>query len=198
MAKIRTFICFNLPHSVKENLAQLQAELKKLGRGVRWSRPEGMHLTLKFLGDVDESKIPAISDAVEIASKESPACQIQIAGTGAFPNLNRPRVYWVGVHETSGALEDLQARIENELARLGFPKEKRKFSPHLTLGRVKFQDGIGATSAALEMKVLPSMTFLATEIIVMKSQLSPHGSRYTPLAILPLKRDTIENFNQGL
>lgn len=197
MAKVRTFICFNLPREVKENLAQLQTDLKKRGRGVRWARPEGMHLTLKFLGDVDEGKIPEIADAVRKAVADRPVFQVEIAGAGGFPNLHRPRVYWVGVHETSGALEALQARIENELARLGFPKEKRKFSPHLTLGRVKFNDGLKAISEILDNKVLPPMTFTANEIIVMKSQLSPQGSTYTPLAILPLKRDTLENFNQG-
>ena len=187
MAKIRTFICFELPDSVQDVLAELQATLKNFGRGVSWVRPEGIHLTLKFLGDVDESKIDDVVSAVTSAAKDFSTFQIEISETGAFPNLNRPRVYWVGVKEPTGVLFSLQQKIDDELELLGLSKESRKFSPHLTVGRVKFAHGLNNINRALEEVNLPSMDFLADDIIVMHSELQPKGARYTPLAIIPLK-----------
>lgn len=186
MAKIRTFICFELSEAIKKELAQLQLDVKKLGRGVRWSNPDDIHLTLKFLGDVEENLITDITEAVKAAAAQTAAFQISISGTGAFPNFDHPRVYWVGIKEASGALVRVQSNIENELQRIGFAKEQRKFSPHLTLGRVKSSDGLKEISAALQKVMLRNLNFLADKIIVMKSELQPGGAQYTPLSFVKL------------
>lgn len=186
MAEIRTFICFELPETVQQKLAQLQGKLQKLGKGVRWVRPSGIHLTLKFLGDVDEIKMPDIVQAVQKAAEAYAPIKIQLHGTGAFPNLRQPRVYWIGV-EAADDLLKIQHDLENELAAVGFPKEEKKFSPHLTLGRVKSSDGLKAVSAALESEVVPPLYFTANEMVVMQSQLTPAGAVYTRLATKRLK-----------
>ncbi|MBN1481873.1 RNA 2',3'-cyclic phosphodiesterase [candidate division KSB1 bacterium] len=188
MAKIRTFICFELPDAVRQSLAQLQDNLKRHGKGVRWVRPAGIHLTLKFLGDVDEKQLPDIVSVVRKASEPYAPIKIHLYGTGAFPNLHQPKVYWIGVEEAADLIK-IQSDLENELAPLGFPKEKRQFSPHLTLGRVKSSDGLKAITAALEKEALPRMSFTANEIIVMQSQLAPGGAVYSALANIALKKN---------
>jgi RNA 2',3'-cyclic 3'-phosphodiesterase len=181
MAEIRTFICFELPENIKAALAQVQDRLRPLGHGVSWSRIDGIHLTLKFLGDVDESHIDAVAAAVKRVCAGQAPLEMALAGAGAFPNLKRPRVYWAGIGESSGRLLILQKKIDEALAELGFPKETRPFSPHLTLGRVKFLDQpekIAQTIEAYHPEVLP---FTVDEIVVMKSDLKPSGAIYTPL-----------------
>jgi 2'-5' RNA ligase len=186
MAQIRTFICFELPGFIKTELQRVQNALKPISKSVRWSHVDGIHLTLKFLGDVDEEILDDIHNAVKKAAEKSEPFQIDISGVGAFPNFNRPNVYWIGVKESSGALLSIQQKIENELEQIGFAKERRPFSPHLTIGRVKSQEGLKEISKTLQNAKLPSMTFVAAEILVMKSVLQPGGARYTPLSVIKL------------
>ncbi len=186
MAQIRTFICFELADSIKKELAALQSALSAISRSVRWSKPDGIHLTLKFLGDVDESMLDDIDNAVKSAAEGIEPFLIEIAGVGAFPNFKRPAVYWVGIEESSGALLKMQQNIENELQKMGFAKERRTFSPHLTIGRVKSQEGLKEINKTLQQAQLPRMTLIANEIIVMKSVLQPGGAHHTPLSVVKL------------
>ncbi len=144
-------------------------------------------MTLKFLGDVEETQIAPIAESVKTAAKACAPFKIRINGTGAFPDFRRPRVYWVGVEEPTGTLTELQHCIETELAKLGFPKEKRAFSAHLTIGRVKSSEKIGRISSQLEQENLQSSEFMVNEIIVMQSQLQPSGAIYTPLQSIVLQ-----------
>lgn len=187
MAKLRTFICFELPVHVIETLAELQESLRPLSGGVRWTRPKGIHLTLKFLGDVDEESLPAVAQAVKVAASSTSAFDIQVIGAGAFPNIKRPRVFWVGVSEPSGELQRLQERIETALQPLGFERETRKFSPHLTIGRVKFADHLKRITDFFETEPLAPVSFSADELVIMKSELKPGGAVYTPLHTIQLK-----------
>ncbi len=187
MAKLRTFICFELPSRITSAISELEDNLRPLSRGVRWSRPEGIHLTLKFLGDVEESQIDAIALAVQEACENIPAFDIFLEGAGAFPNARQPRVFWLGVKEPSGRLESVQRDIENALEPLGFAREKRAFSPHLTLGRVKFPDHLDRVSQYLEEHALNSLSFRADTVVLMKSTLKPQGAVYTPLFTIHLK-----------
>ncbi len=158
-----------------------------MGSGVSWSRPEGIHLTLKFLGDVEETQVASIAESVRIAAQACAPFSLQVDGTGAFPDFRRPRVYWVGVKEPTGTLTELQTRIETELAKLGFAKEKRAFSAHLTLGRVKSTEKIGRISTQLQQETPQFGEFITNEITVMQSQLQPSGAVYTPLQRIPLQ-----------
>lgn len=187
MAEIRTFICFELPESVKAALSQAQDHLRPLGHGVSWARIDGVHLTLKFLGDVEESRIDAVAAALEQAGAGCQPLKLSLAGIGAFPNVKRPRVYWVGVSEPSGRLLKLQADIEASLAELDFPKEKCPYSPHLTLGRVKLLAHPEKIAQAIETYNPVPLSFSADEIVVMKSGLKPSGAVYTPLRRIALR-----------
>lgn len=187
MAKIRVFICIELPEQIKEKLAEIQDELRPFSRGVRWTKPTGIHLTLKFLGDVDEEKIDEIADAVSNVCNGISSLELNLGDSGAFPNFKRPRVYWIGIEEPTGQLLALQADIEKELEKFGYAKENRKFFPHLTLGRVKFPDRLMDIHQKLDQYSLDRFNFTAHEIIVMKSDLQPSGAVYTPLRRIKLK-----------
>ncbi|MBN2356224.1 RNA 2',3'-cyclic phosphodiesterase [candidate division KSB1 bacterium] len=185
--KIRTFVCIDIPAVIREKLAHLQDELKPLGRGVSYTRPAGIHLTLKFLGDVEAVRIDEIARGVQIAAGGINAFPIQLKDVGAFPNFRRPRVFWVGVHEPSGRLSQLQNNIEVELDALGWAREQRPFSPHLTVGRVKSFQNMEEIIEKFQAHSFPQQQFIAAEVTVMRSELKPSGAEYTPLKIIKLK-----------
>ena len=186
MPTIRTFVCIELPASLRQRLDGLQQQLRPLGGGISWSQPEGIHLTLKFLGDVETGRIAAVGEAVANAMRGFAAFPITVAGTGGFPNLSRPRVLWVGIQEKSGQLMNLQLRIERELTALGFPREERRFSPHLTLGRVKDPEAAQAAARALQQHGFAPESFTPSGVIVMRSDLKSTGAVYTPLKSIEL------------
>ena len=179
---MRCFIAIDIPEDVRAALADLQKELAgrvDIHKGdVKWTEPEGMHLTLKFLGEVPEAVIPRIADAVrEIAADWGPF-RIGVGGIGAFPSLRRPRVVWAGVHLGSAALIELAGAVEDALIALEFPQDERPFSAHLTLGRVKSPDDAGALPSLLRAHAddrFGEMTL--TELVVFRSDLSPHGAQ---------------------
>lgn len=137
---MRAFIAIPLPDAVLSALAQWQESLRpvsdsspKVASVVKWVRPEGIHLTLKFLGEIDETKVEQVITALTPLS-DFPDLALEVKGLGCFPNCERPRVLWAGVIAPR-ALSDFAAKIDAALSRLGFPSEKRSFSPHLTLAR---------------------------------------------------------------
>jgi len=193
MEKIRTFIAIELDESIKDSLTELQERLKgQVPRGsVRWVRPEGVHLTLKFLGDVPADQIGEITEALERSCQGfAPFC-LSCGGLGCFPNLKRPRVVWVGIQEETGILSQLKEAIEENVSPLGYPPEKRKFSPHLTLGRAQRRASSGARRqlgelvGASEIGTLSQMQVKSVNL--MRSDLRPSGAVYTRLAEVELK-----------
>ncbi len=184
---IRSFIAIELPSEVRLVLDQVQRELKGSVTGVRWVQPEGIHLTLKFLGSIPPEQVPAIAGAVrEVVHGESPLA-LNVSGLGAFPNARRPRVIWVGIVGEVERLGRLQARLESALEPLGFSREERPFRPHLTVGRVKDpRRPPDLTRALAETTVPASNPFDVREILVYKSDLRPTGAIYTKLQHLPL------------
>jgi len=193
MEKIRTFIAIELDESVKDGLAKLQERLKgKAPQGsVRWVRLEGIHLTLKFLGDVPADQIEEITRALQKSCQGFAPFSLSCGGLGCFPNLKRPRVVWVGIQEETGTLAQLQKAIEENVAPLGYPTERRKFSPHLTLGRVQKRAGsgdrrrLGELVEASEIGILGQMEVRSVNL--MRSDLRPSGAVYTRLAEVELK-----------
>jgi 2'-5' RNA ligase len=138
MALIRSFIAIELPEALKRELTELEAILKARSLPVvRWVDPYGIHLTLKFLGDVPEEKIEEIMMAMEESAVGIAPFQLEVRDVGAFPNLNRVQVVWVGVKGELNKLAQLQQQVEANMEQLGFPREGRAFSPHLTLGRLR-------------------------------------------------------------
>jgi 2'-5' RNA ligase len=189
---VRTFIAIELSEEIRTQLAEAQARLRARspGRAVKWVHPEGIHLTLKFLGNVPTGKISALSGAIERAVAGHTAFDIHLAGLGCFPDLNRPRVVWVGVEGDLEALEALQRAVEKELNALGYPPEGRRFTAHLTLGRVRDDAApderrrLGEAVRAIVLESGASTT--VHQVSLMKSDLQPTGAVYTQLAAAKL------------
>lgn len=176
---MRLFVALNLPDAEKQRLSVILDTLRASPLPVRWVQPESLHLTLKFLGEVPDSKVDGIGAAIERAAHEIERFDLELAGFGTFPSRTRPRVFWIGV-EPHPELLRMQANVEDEIESLGYPREKRSFSPHLTLGRAKNE---GARLDLVEVDRIAAAVVYKTVIRVgaidlMRSHLSPKGARY--------------------
>jgi len=187
---IRTFVCIEIPDSIKQKMEDLENRLRRIDAQVSWVKPSNVHLTLKFLGGVAADMIEAVSAAVERSARATTTFELEVQGTGCFPSPRSPRVFWVGLGSLPEALVQLYTSLEQELARLGFEREKRRFAPHLTIGRLRTP----RNGAELAQKLIDigfeSEKFVAREVVVMRSQLKPTGSIYTPLSSSPLRKQT--------
>jgi len=192
---IRTFIAIELDAATQDALAQLQSQLKRQpgSNAVRWVAPGNIHLTLKFLGDVDAKKISALQNSVAAACAGTPPFTLKLSGVGAFPNPQRANVVWVGIQGDVDVAAALAKKIEDACAELGFAREARAFSPHLTLGRVKRDAGPRARAEIAQM-IASAPTrdlgqYRAASVSVMQSDLKPGGSVYSRLAEIKLTED---------
>ncbi len=184
---IRTFIAVPVPESVKEQIGIFEGDLIKTRADVKWVRPESMHVTLKFLGDVEERDTAEVVRRIEEAVGSVRPFTVRIAKTGAFPNAKRPNVLWVGATEGADRLSELAGLIDSALSPMGFEKEKRAFRAHLTLGRVRSQAGMDGAIRLLQNRTFDAGAFTANAVHVMRSELLVCGARYTPIAITHLK-----------
>jgi 2'-5' RNA ligase len=183
---IRTFVCIEVPRTIKGRIENLQRALRINNAQISWVKSSNIHLTIKFLGDVPSSKIGSVCEAVERAATGLSEFDIEVSGSGCFPSARSPRVLWVGLGNMPDNLKRLHSNIEGELERAGFPREQKRFSPHLTIGRVRNQQNATQTAEDLIAAGFEPETFRATEIIVMRSDLNSSGSIYTPQAIIGL------------
>ena len=177
MSKKRLFVAIGLPESLRNELEQLQKQLKPFARDAKWVNVSGIHLTLKFLGYVDPAQIPEITEALSGSAKNQSAVFIHASGCGFFPNARRPNVLWVGVNAPE--LAPLQQDVEEAMAKLGFEKETRAFSPHLTLAR--FKDHRGHLALAKETDKFAGKdfgSFTANSFSLYESILRPQGAQY--------------------
>ena len=179
---MRTFIAIEIPEETKRAMAEVQARLKVSGAEASWTRPEGIHLTLKFLGEVPEERVGEITTALVQAVEGRGKFRLPVAGIGVFPNEKNPRVIWVGVSGALDKLMGLQLRVEEQMVRLGFPQEDRRFTPHLTLGRVKHLLLRRSWGRALEsVRDVDLPGFEVASVSLMKSELQPTGAVYTEI-----------------
>lgn len=190
-AGMRLFVACELPPEVKEALAQLQGELRAQGAGrLRWVRPEGIHLTLKFLGGVSPAMAERVRDALAAAITDPPALNLRLGQVGSFGGRMRLRVVWVGLEGDTEQLASLADVVERALAPLGFPRERRPFAAHLTLARVPDETGIEERSRLADLlegfERLPLPSMAISEVALMQSFLSPAGARYERLAAFPM------------
>ena len=184
---IRSFIAIDFPEETRKALEDIQRALKQCGAGVRWVRPSSIHLTLKFLGNIQPAQVEDIARAVAQEIRDQPPITLRPAGLGAFPSQRKPRVIWIGMEGEVQRLNGIQARLENALEPLGFAREKRGFRPHLTIGRVKDRRRLQPlVDAMATLDVPPFNSFDANEIILYKSDLRPTGAIYTKLHRMPL------------
>ena len=183
---VRSFICLEIPESIQSRIGKLQESLRQTNAQVSWTKPSNIHLTLKFLGGVEASRIEAVSNAIERAADGIGPFEVEVGGAGCFPSPRSPRVLWVGVSDVPEQLRRLYTNIEDEQERQGFPREKRKFSPHLTIGRIRSPHNASQVAEALIASGFNSERFVATEAVLMRSDLRPTGSIYTPQAVIRL------------
>lgn len=192
MRMMRAFIAVNIPLEVKGNLQEEIGRLRTLIRGgpVRWVRPEGIHLTLKFLGEISNSNLGEIGQVLEREVNRHPFFTLRVGGFGCFPNRRRPRVLWIGITEENGTLAQVQTAIEEKLVPLGFGKEGRPFHPHLTLGRVRRNISMSELpqlqDAVDEFVVGQIGHFEVSELHLIRSILKPSGAEYSTLMEFPL------------
>lgn len=186
----RTFIAMDIPSSneIKECLKTMSGRLNN--EKIKWTDPDNLHLTLKFLGDTKEDLISDISEKLRRISSDLSVFTVLIAGAGVFRNLRDPRIIWLGIQENS-ILAHMKNLIENNLSPLGFPPEKRGFSPHLTIGRIKFLRDRKNLEELLEIfnnKTI--IKFDVTEIIYYESLLKKEGPEYVPLGRFKFNKET--------
>ncbi|MFQ6114286.1 MAG: RNA 2',3'-cyclic phosphodiesterase [bacterium] len=188
MSKIRTFIAIEIPDSIHQKIAKVQDELKSKQEKARisWTKPGNIHLTLRFLGDVEESRINSVVEAIEKAVQPFSSFDFLVRNFGAFPNFRRPRVLWIGIENPPSELTQMAQNIEDELSTIGFTSEKRKFSAHLTIGRVKSSLSQSFVQL-LQARDFEGGQVRVKEVVVMKSDLRPTGAVYTPLKKIKLK-----------
>jgi 2'-5' RNA ligase len=184
---IRTFLAIELPDNLRPGLSLVQGEMKKSGADVRWVPVGNIHLTLKFFGSVPDEEIGSLALAARQAAAEEEPFQLQVTVAGAFPSPRAPRVVWLGLGGDALPLTRLYLRLEKAFAALGYLPEGRAFHPHLTLGRVKSPANREKLAGILaKMPVVDWPPFTVKELVLFQSVLSPQGSRYTPLKVIPL------------
>jgi 2'-5' RNA ligase len=178
---MRTFIAIPLPKECQLMLDQLQQSLRAHRADVRWVGIPSIHLTLKFLGEVDPEMISKLSGLLENASKSVRPFEVRIHGFGSFPNLRNPRVIWCGVLGETESLIRLQQKTENICTELGFAPEDRPFRPHLTLGRVNGKRNLQPLLDYIKMGSNLECRFQVDHFSIYRSILKPQGAEYTAL-----------------
>ncbi len=180
---IRAFVALPLPSEVVDALGRMGRELRELDLEGRFVKPASIHLTLKFLGDIEESQVELVAQAMRRSCESLVAFEVRLSGLGGFPNLGRPRVVWVGM-DAPEELYSLQGRLDRELAKLGFQPESRSFKPHLTLVRLKSRRGVDALEEFCRQRErqLRKVAFTLGQAVLYRSILKPQGAEYSRLA----------------
>ena len=178
---MRLFVGLEIPLAVRQNLATLLESFRAITKEPRWVRAENLHVTLKFLGEVAEGKVDAVRSELANTRSDKPVA-LEFRGLGFFPNEKHPRVFWVGI-EASPNLKTLAGNIQGGVEKLGIPREKREFSPHLTLARFerpRLPEELRKLIAANQQREFGSLR--TNEFILVQSKLKPTGAEYTTIA----------------
>ncbi|PYO00958.1 MAG: RNA 2',3'-cyclic phosphodiesterase [Candidatus Rokuibacteriota bacterium] len=187
IAGVRAFVAILLPDAVRAKLGAEIERLRACGRNVAWVASDNLHVTLKFLGHVEPSRLDDAVSALTVASAVVAPFDLDVAGLGAFPSSTRPRVLWAGLAEGADAAAKLARSIDSALAGHGFPPEDRPFAGHVTLGRVREPRGDRELASALAASARQRFgRFTVDRVALMRSELSSRGAHYSILAALPL------------
>ncbi len=181
--RLRTFIAVDLGKAIRDRAVALQETLARAGADVKWVEPENLHVTLLFLGEVDAREVPRVCQLVADATQQHPAFPMSVETVGCFPNARRPRVLWVGVGQGTQELCALHDDLEGPLTQLGYRREERRYTPHITLGRVKSDRPPDSLAVALAKHAgWKGGEINVRAIQVMSSELTPQGPNYTVLS----------------
>lgn len=179
---MRTFIAIDLPKEIKDSLSTIQEQLKKSGADVKWVLPQNIHLTLKFLGEIDDARLSKINKIIEDATKDKNPFQIHISSIGAFPKIKFPRILWIGIDKGNNETKGIVKELEEKISKIGIPAEDRPFSSHITIGRTKSTLNREKLVQDLETLAIKfgeeNLEFTVTKITLFKSTLTPKGPIY--------------------
>jgi 2'-5' RNA ligase len=186
---VRLFIALDIPEEVRRRIGEFAREMRDRAPKARWVRVDGIHVTLKFIGEVPPERVESIRQALEPVRAPAPV-KMEFRDVGFFPDERRPRVFWVGIHATS-ALAELAAEIEQRLEPLGIARESRSFRPHLTLARFERPSATGDLRRALaEGGAREFGSTVEREFYLYQSRIGPGGARYTRLGTFPFAPET--------
>lgn len=187
MEQLRLFIAVEIPAEIRKRLAEIEKQLMASVADVKWVPEGNLHITVKFLGSVDSDRVQAISSAVESAVNGSSAFNVALTGVGAFPNIRRPSVVWVGITSGGDELKAVAEKIDSAMEPLGFAREARPFSPHITVGRTRSPKNTDRLCELIErLREEDAGAFRVGAVSVVKSDLRPTGPIYTRIADLRL------------
>lgn len=184
---LRLFIALHLPEQIKKELGNVISDLRPIADGIKWVETKNMHLTLKFLGDTRESLVAGITGAITVALSGRKAFHIKLDRCGGFPNLNKPRVLWAGMDGADPAVEMSKA-INYELEKIGIEKDNKRFSPHLTMGRIKKKSDLTQLSDKMRNLNFEGEAVILDRVALIKSTLTPHGPIYENLKEFKLEQ----------
>jgi len=189
---IRAFLALDIPAAVLDEIAAIQRRMQKILSGeIRWTNPSGIHLTLKFFGNISEGDAISITGAIGPIAAATKPLPLEIRTAGVFPDARRPRILWLGMGGEANRLVALQATVENALAGLGFAKEERLFRPHLTIARIKSPKGLTGISGLLDNRgVYNAGSFVGHSLTLFRSTLTPKGAVYTELGKFAFQETT--------
>jgi 2'-5' RNA ligase len=181
---VRVFCAVELPTEVRARAVERIARLRDAVPYARvsWERLEKLHVTLKFLGEIASNQIQALSEAASRAAQTTRPFMLSLEGAGAFPPRGVPRILWLGINDSSGALSELQNHLEEECERAGFAREERPFHPHLTIARIRTPRAARQLARFHQELGFEAIEFPVTELVVMQSELAAGGSRYTEIS----------------
>lgn len=188
MRQMRLFVAVNFPQEIKQALGSFINELRAMPADMKWVGAQNLHLTVQFLGNTGEDLAPRVVEALKRSAVSVSPFYLSLGGVGVFPSKDRPRVIWVGVHDETAVLADLHRKVQRELGQLGFAPDQKRFSPHLTLARLRSPQGFSAVIEKAE-KIARGKEFGRAKIAsvdLMLSELSPQGPRYSVLAGIQL------------
>lgn len=190
----RLFFAIELNQEIQAGVRRIQQDLRQQTTGVRWVRPDGIHFTLRFLGEVAPERIEDIWDRAASDIQTIPPFTVGVRGCGGFPTAKKPRVIWIGVQDPSGSLKAMQARIETGVVELGFPREERGYNPHLTLGRLHPDKGQVRVAQAIEANRAADLGQMEVcEVCLFRSLLKPTGAEYIKLKVISLGKVSEKN-----
>jgi 2'-5' RNA ligase len=189
---MRTFIAIPLSKEARALLGEMQKKLRSFGADVRWTATSSIHLTLKFLGEIEPAVLPHLVEQLRRNTASERPFSLRLHGLGAFPNLRNPRVIWYGLEGDLPMLESLHKRVEAICRDAGFVPEERPYHPHLTLGRVQGKTNLQPLLDYIKIANTHEYAFVARDFHVYQSTLRPQGAIYTVLDTIALKDDGLQ------
>ena len=183
---MRLFVAMLLDDDVRAALGRVQLHLSPICADVRWVRQDQLHITVKFLGDVPDGDVAGVSKALERTAAQLAPFELTLKGSGCFPPRGAVRIVWAGIEEPEGLLQRSVEAVESALVEMGFPGERRPFSPHITIGRVKHDTSGGSWRLAVSEFEFPAVSQPVERITLMSSVLSPQGPTYAVISAAPL------------